>query len=265
VEHFLITSIEYVKNQIAYERMEGKENGSPGKAGATSQPAKPSNPPSLRGQDSSSTTVSNGPNQKVVSNGSTQKRSGQRGVKGLQSHEETEGDKLPDIRLPMSPAEAPGGSEYVAPNGGVPSSHQGGLSEETALTSRSNEVPEVLLRAVDDMASTAPIKRRSEDPHVAFSLSTPAASDRSHRSVSNVEEDAATAGRSLDRRRKPKVDISDLTWADREKVLRLLFARINSAYQPSYFGAPPPPPPEQEESGRWTRGPTSVLGKPDMV
>jgi hypothetical protein len=259
VEHFLITSIEYVKNQIAYERMEGKENGPPGKAGANSQPAKPSNPPSLRGQDSSSTINSNGPNQKGVS--SNQKRSGQRGVKNLPSHEELESEKLPNIRLPMSPPEAPGGSEYVAPNGAVLSSHQGGLSEETSLISRSNEVPEVLLRAVDDMASTAP-KRRSEDPHVAFSLST----DRSHRSVSNVEEDAATAGRSLDRRRKPKVDISELTWADREKVLRLLFARINSAYQPSYFGAPPPPPPpEQEESGRWTRGPTSVLGRPDMV
>ncbi|GAQ84524.1 hypothetical protein KFL_001930030 [Klebsormidium nitens] len=247
VEHFLISSIEYVKAQIAFEKMDGKENGAPAIA-AASAPSKPSNTPSVRVQDSTSTVGSNG------SHGA-QKRSGLKGAKG-QSHGEMEVNKLPDIRpqvpLPVEAAESSGGI-----NGGS-SSTRVALEEEAELpTNRSNEVSEGLLRAVEDMTSA---KRRSEEPRVAFSQ---AASDRSHGRVSNVEEDVAVAGKSLDRRRKPRVDISELTWADREKVLRLLFARINSAYQPSYFGAPPPV--EQEDSQSWTRGPTSVLGRPDMV
>lgn len=250
MEHFLISSIEYVKAQIAFEKMEGKENGPPANA-AASAPSKSSNPPSVRAQDSTSTVASTGSH-------AAQKRSGLKGVKG-QNQGELEvaiGNKLPDIRpqVPV-PVEATENSGGIS---GGSSSTQVGPKEDAELpTNRSNEVPEGLLRAVEDMTST---KRRSEELRVAFSQ---AASDRSHGRVSNAEEDAAVAGKSLDRRRKPRVDISELTWADREKVLRLLFARINSAYQPSYFGAPPPV--EQEDSQRWTRGPTSVLGRPDMV
>lgn len=247
VEHFLISSIEYVKAQIAFEKMEGKENGGPGSAAAPAY-SKPSNPPSVRAQDSTNTVGTNESHAAL-------KRSGSKGFKA-QTQGDMEGNKLPDIRpqvpVPVEALESSGGIS------GTSSLTQVGLKEDVELpTNRSNEVPEGLLRAVEDMTSA---KRRSEEPRVAFSQ---AASDRSHGRVSNVEEGAAAAGRSLDRRRKPRVDIGELTWADREKVLRLLFARINSAYQPSYFGAPPPV--EQEDSQRWTHGPTSVLGRPDMV
>ena len=37
------------------------------------------------------------------------------------------------------------------------------------------------------------------------------------------------------------VDIADLAWEDRERVLRLLFSKINSASQGSYYGGKMPP------------------------
>jgi hypothetical protein len=37
------------------------------------------------------------------------------------------------------------------------------------------------------------------------------------------------------------VDIADLAWEDRERVLRLLFSKINSAGQGSYYGGKMPP------------------------
>lgn len=56
-----------------------------------------------------------------------------------------------------------------------------------------------------------------------------------------------------------RMDIKDLSWEDRERILRLLFAKINNQAQQAYYSSLPLHPLEPQLEGMYTDAGPSVL------